>query len=295
MQFIRTSLLACLFASTAAAAQMPVPAPFQVQNIAPGIEVIFGGGGNVTMDHGGARIFLVDAKSPNVAEQFVSAVHAVSAKPVMAVVNTHWHFDHVGANQLLHKAGASVIAQANVRHRMADGGTISFLKMAVEPAPKNAAPGSVYQTSQTLKVGSDTVQLVHVARAHTDGDTLVKWAHANVLATGDIYIRHGLPFVDLSSGGSLRGFIAAVDKCIALSDDHTVVVPGHGELSTRADLVAFRDRLKAITDAIDEQVRAGKSLSEIQALRLADAWPKDARDFVKPDQFVAMAVESLRD
>lgn len=294
MQFIPASVLFCLFASTSAAAQTPVSTPFHVERIAPGIEVVFGGGGNVTIDHRGPRTFLVDDKSPDVAEQFVAAVHAVSAKPVMAVVNTHWHFDHVGANELLRKAGASVIAHANVRRRMAAGGTISFLKMAVVPAPKNAEPGYVYQTSLTLKVGSDAVQLVHVARAHTDGDTLVKWTHANVLATGDIYISHGLPFVDLSSGGSLRGFIAAVDKCIALSDERTVVVPGHGELSTRADLVTFRDRLKAITDSIEEQVLAGKSLSEIQAMRLADVWPKDARDFVKPEQFVAMAFESLR-
>jgi len=270
------------------------PAPvFKIEQLTPTVALVLGPGGDVTVGHGPGEVVLVDAEVPQLASQLIAAVRTLDPRPIKTVINTHWHFDHVGGDEALAKTGATIVAQANVQARMAKGGTIAFAQMSIPPASKAALPTRTYETSLSITAGGDVLKLVHVPNAHTDGDTLVKWTRANILDMGDVYIRYGLPFIDISSGGSLKGLIAGVDQGLALSDEHTTIIPGHGEPATRRDLVAYRDQLQQIAKAVEAQIRAGKPLAEIQALRLADGWKQAPDAFVKPDAFIAIAYESL--
>lgn len=281
----------CAQSGLAAARAAEAPPPiFKVEPLTPAVALLVGPGGNVTVGHGAGGVVLVDAEVVQLAPQLIAAVRTLDPEPIKTVIDTHWHFDHVGGNEALAKEGAVIVAQANVRVRMAKG--IAVAEMTIPPAVEAALPTRTYATSLSIAAGGDVLKLVHVPNAHTDGDTLVKWTRANILDMGDVYVRYGLPFVDLASGGSLRGFIAAVDKGLALSDARTVIVPGHGEPATRRDLVAYRDQLLRIAEAVEGQVRAGRSLAEVQALRLADGWTQGSDAFVKPDAFIAMAYES---
>jgi glyoxylase-like metal-dependent hydrolase (beta-lactamase superfamily II) len=279
--------------ATAMGQDAPAPIPvLKVERLSAGVAVVVGPGGNVTVGHGPDGVVLVDAEVAELSPELIAAVRTIDPGAIQMVIDTHWHFDHVGGNEALAKAGAVIVAQHNVQVRMASGGTIAFAKMTVPPAAKAAVPTRTFLHETSMAAVGDLLRLVHVPHAHTDGDVVVKWTRADVLDMGDVYVRYGLPFVDLSSGGSLRGLIRAADKGLALSGPRTLIVPGHGEPATQRDLAAYRDHLLRIASAVEAQVSRGKSLAEVQALRLADDWVQGSDAFVQPDEFVAMAYES---
>lgn len=291
-------LAAALLAPALATAQ-PAPAPsppklLKIEQLRPTVALLVGPGGNITMGYGPGQVVLVDAQIAEVSDRVLATAHSLDPRPVGTVINTHWHFDHAGGDGALAKAGATVIAHANVKARMAQGGTIVFgtRSTAYAPSPAAALPARTYQTEMSLEAGGDQLRLVHVANAHTDGDTMVKWKRANVLDMGDVYVRYGLPFIDVRSGGTLRGMIKCVDAGLAMADDQTIVIPGHGEPATKKDLAAYRAALAKIADAVDAQARAGKSLADIQAMRPADGFVQPPGAPLSPDQFVATAYET---
>jgi glyoxylase-like metal-dependent hydrolase (beta-lactamase superfamily II) len=291
-------VVASLAASAVAQAPLrpafKVDPPFRVEQLRPAVALLVGAGGNTTIGYGAAGVAIVDDKIVEASDQMLAELKKVDPRPVGLVINTHWHFDHAGGNEALAKQGAVVIAHANVKVRMAKGGTIVMGARSADygPSPAIALPVRTYEKELTVTGGGDTLRLVHVPNAHTDGDTIVKWTHANVLDMGDVYVRYGLPFIDIRSGGTLRGMIKCVEVGLAMTDDQTIVVPGHGAPATRADLMAYRDALVRIADAVDAGVRAGKSLAEVQALRPADDFPKPPGTPLTPNQFVATAYEN---
>lgn len=298
---IRPRLAAAAILITLAATAMGQEAPalnpvLKVERLSAGVAVVIGPGGNVTVGHGPDGVVLVDAEVVELSPELIAAVRTIDPGAIHIVIDTHWHFDHVGGNEALAKVGAVIVAQRNVQMRMASGGTIAFAKTTVPPASKGAVPTHTFLHETSIATAGDLLRLVHVPHAHTDGDILVKWTHADVLDMGDVYVRYGLPFVDLSSGGSLRGLIRAADKGLALTSSRTLIVPGHGEPATQRDLAAYRDHLLRIALAVEAQVSRGKSLAEVQALRLADGWLQSSDAFVQADEFIAMAYESsMRD
>lgn len=279
-------------AGTAAAQAPPRPPQYRVEVINSTVSVLFGPGGNVTVGHGAGGVAIVDDQLVESAEPMLAQLKGIDPRPVTLAINTHWHFDHSGGNAALAKQGATVVAHENVKVRMAKGGTIVMGANTREspPSPPEALPTRTYRTELKLAAGGDELRLVHIPNAHTDGDTIVKWTKANVLDMGDIYVSYGLPFIDARSGGTLRGMIRCIDAGLAMADDATVVVPGHGPLSTRKDLAAYRDALVKIADAVEAGVKAGKSLAEVQAMRPADSgFPRGP---LTPDQFVATAYQN---
>lgn len=280
--------------SSSAVAQTPPRPQFKVEQLRPTVALLVGAGGNTTVGHGAAGVAIVDDKVPEAADLALAELRKIDPRPVSMVINTHWHFDHAGGNEVLTKQGAVVVAHANVKFRMVKGGTIVMGARSSDyaPSPPGALPTRTYEKELTVSGGGDRLRLVHVPNAHTDGDTIVKWTAANVLDMGDVYVRYGLPFIDIRSGGTLRGMIACVEAGLAMTDDQTIVVPGHGEPATRKDLMGYRDALVRIADAVDAGVRAGKSLAEVQALRPADGFPLPPGAPLTPDQFVATAYEN---
>ena len=265
----------------------------KVEKIAPGVAVLFGAGGNIGLSYGEDGNIVVDDQYAPMSDRILAAVATVDPDPVRFVVNTHWHGDHTGGNEAMGKRGAVILAHSNVRARMSSEQFIAALNDKVPASPKDALPVVTFEDGVTLHLNGDTLHVVHVADAHTDGDSLVHWQKANVLHMGDTFFhKMSFPFIDLSSGGSIDGLIAAADKGLAWSNETTRIVPGHGPVASRADLSAYRAMLVDVRAKVAAGIAAKRSLAQIQASRPAARYGM-ADGFIKPDQFVAFVHESL--
>lgn len=283
---------ACLAAAAPAAAQQTdwSQVEIRVERVAPGVAILFGRGGNVALSYGEDGNVLVDDQYAPLTPRILAAVASVNAGPVRFVINTHWHGDHTGGNENLAHSGTVVVAHENVRTRMSIDQVVRGA--AVPPSPAGALPVITFDQGLSFHLNGDEVRVFHVDDAHTDGDALVYWHSANVLHMGDTYFNGMLPFIDLDSGGSIDGLLHALSIAIGRADANTVIVPGHGPLARLPDLVAYRDRLQAMRDRIAAEIAAGRSLDQVKALRLADAYGRDS-DFISPDAFVESVYRSL--
>ncbi|MGZ8419230.1 MAG: MBL fold metallo-hydrolase [Allosphingosinicella sp.] len=226
-------------------------------------------------------------------DRILAAIATVDPDPVRFVVNTHWHGDHTGGNEAMGSRGAVILAHSNVRTRMSSEQFIAALGGKVPASPAGALPVVTFEDGVTLHLNGDTLHVVHVAHAHTDGDSLVHWQKANVLHMGDTFFHKvTFPFVDLSSGGSIDGLIAAADKGLAWSNETTRIIPGHGPVASRAELAAYRGMLVDIRSKVAAGIAAKRTLAQIQAAKPAASYAMPD-GFIKPDQFVAFVHESL--
>jgi len=262
--------------------------------VAEGVWMLVGAGGNIGVSAGEDGVFLIDDQYAPLTEKIRAAVAKFSSKPVRFVLNTHWHGDHVGGNEHLGKAGTLIVAHDNVRMRMSTEQFLAAFDQKVPPSPQVALPVVTFNDSVTFHLNGDTIRAFHVAPAHTDGDSIVLFEKADVIHMGDVFFNSGYPFVDTSSGGSAPGVVAAVDRALELVGPKTKVIPGHGELTDRAGLVAYRDMMKTIVDRVAAMKAAGKSLEEVQAAKptkeLDERW---GGGFVKPDLFVSFVYEGV--
>ncbi|HEX8192062.1 MAG TPA: MBL fold metallo-hydrolase [Allosphingosinicella sp.] len=284
---MRRSLFALAFALSAAApaaAQQDFSrVQIRVERVAPGVAVLFGAGGNIGLSYGEDGNILIDDQFAPLTERILAAVRSVDPDPVRFVINTHWHGDHTGGNENVAREGAVIVAHDNVRRRMSMEQVVRG--NAVPASPRGALPSVTFSDDVTFHLNGDEVRAIHVAHAHTDGDALVYWTRANVLHMGDTFFRGFLPFIDLDSGGSVDGLLAAVDRALGIANESTVIVPGHGPLARRSDLVGYRDTIARLATRVRAEIRRGRSLDQIKALRLADPHGR-ATDFISPDAFI---------
>ena len=230
------------------------------------IYLLQGGGGNIVVSAGDV-VFLVDAKVSQVTKKVQAAIAEFTPNPVRILVNTHWHPDHVGGNEQLGKAGAVLRAHENVRRRMSTEQFIVAQNRRIPKSPSVALPVAIGDTA--FIINGDSVTIFHTPNAHTDGDLMVHFARANVIHMGDVFSSSSLPFIDVSSGGSVQGIIDAADRVLALADDNTDIVPGHGPLANKARLKMYRDMIVALRDRIRGLVSTGKTVEQILELNIA--------------------------
>jgi cyclase len=289
MKRVALSLIAVCAASSALAQQPEVV--INVEQIAPGVAVLFGQGGNIGLSYGEDGNVLIDDQFAPLTPKILAAVATVDPDPVKFLINTHWHGDHTGGNENLGKAGAIIMAHDNVRVRMASP---QVRGTRTTPASRKIAlPVVTYHDGLSLHVNGDEIRTVHVHDAHTDGDSFVMWKKANVVHMGDLFFNKvTLPFIDLASGGSARGLLAAADKALTMTNVETKYIPGHGPMATRSDLVAYREMLKTVIDSVAGGIKAKKSLAQIQATKPAAKW-EVAGAFISGDAFVKAVYESL--
>lgn len=288
-------LVALLAAASPSAAQNRdfSEVEIRIERLAPGVAVLFGAGGNIGLSYGEDGNVLVDDQYAPLTGKIVATVRTVDPRPVRFVVNTHWHGDHTGGNENFGKAGAVIMAHDNVRERMsADQVTARFGTIPASPA--QALPVVTFADGVTLHLNGDTLHVVHVANAHTDGDSLVHWTKGDVLHMGDTFFHQAtLPFIDVGSGGSIDGLIAAANKGLELAGPNTKIIPGHGPMATRADLAAYRDMLVDVRAKVAAGIAAGRTLEQIQASDPAAPYgPKEG--FIKPADLVEAVYTSLR-
>jgi glyoxylase-like metal-dependent hydrolase (beta-lactamase superfamily II) len=294
---MRTSFFAlalALLASPAAAQQDFSNVQIKIERVAPGVAVLFGAGGNIGLSYGEDGNIIVDDQFAPLTDKIVAAVASVDPDPVRFVINTHWHFDHTGGNENFGKRGAVILAHDNVRARMSTEQFLAALNQKVPPSPKDALPVVTFAEGVTLHLNSDTLHVRHVSNAHTDGDSLVHWQKANVLHMGDTFFHRGsFPFIDLSSGGSIDGLIAAIDHGLQMSNPTTRIIPGHGPVATRADLVGYRAMLADIRGKVAAGIKSRRTLAQIKASAPATRYGMPD-GFIKPDQFVEAVYNSLQ-
>ena len=222
-----------------------------------------GFGGNTTVAVGEDGVIMVDGQFMQMHDKLKAAIAVVSQQPVRFLVNTHYHRDHVGGNVPFSKDGAVVVAHENVRKRLADGATMAVPEVKYAPAPEEALPAMTHKDGMTLQVKGRAAQLKHPLNAHTDGDTFVYFADANVLSTGDTVAMGRYPNIDFANGGTLKGMIAASDAYLSLANDNTKIVPGHGPLATKAQLAEYRAMLATVRDRMLALIKDGKSQADV--------------------------------
>jgi glyoxylase-like metal-dependent hydrolase (beta-lactamase superfamily II) len=263
-------------------------------SVAPGISMLIGGGGNLGVITGEDGVFLIDDQYAPMTEKIRAAVAKLDKGPIRFLLNTHWHGDHTGGNENLGKGGTLIVAHEGVRRRMAAGQIIEAFNMEIPPAPEAALPVVTFTEAVTFHLNGEEIHAFHVLPAHTDGDAVVHFRGANVIHTGDLFFNGLYPFIDVSSGGSVDGMIAAADQILELADEETKIIPGHGPLATRSDLESFRAMLEGIRAKVAPLVAEGKSLEEVQAAKpTADFDEQWGGGFLNPENFTAIVYSSL--
>lgn len=285
---ILLSSLATLALAVPAHAQRDFSAvEIRTEIVAPGIAVLFGSGGNIGVSYGADGTVLIDDQFAPLTPKIEAAIAALGASPVRFLINTHWHGDHSGGNENFGKAGALIVAQEHVRDRL----------LAGQAKDANAAPAALpvitYHDGIALHLNGAGLRTIHAPHAHTDGDSIIVWKDANVVHMGDTFFNQiSLPYIDLGSGGSAQGMLAAANRVLAMIDDKTVVIPGHGPVSDKAGLKAYRDMLADVIGRVGAAREAGKTLDEIVAMKPAARYEvKDG--FISGDAFTTAVFKSF--
>ncbi len=262
----------------------------ETQRLADGLFMLIGEGGNIALSTGADGSVLVDTQYAPLNAKILAAVRAAGGGDVKYVINTHWHGDHTGGNEPLGTAGAVIIAHDNVLARMSTEQFMAAFNQRVAPAPAAARPVVTFPTRTTFQLNGNAVQVIHVENAHTDGDSIVHFTNANVIHTGDTYMKDIYPFIDVSSNGSINGFIASADAVLSRADANTKIIPGHGALANRADIQRFHDMLVTVRDRVAALKKQGMPVDAVIAERPTKEFDEKYGGFViTPDLFARLA------
>lgn len=293
----RIAIVLLIAAATAVGVRAQERRAIEIKSIpvAENVYMVAGAGGNLGLSVGDDGALLIDSEYAQLTEKITAAVQEVCKASIRFVINTHWHFDHVGGNESFAKAGAVLVAHENVRKRMSTEQVLGALGRRVPPSPAGALPAVTYTDTLTFHWNGDEVQVLHVEPAHTDGDSFVHFRKANVLHMGDVYFNGMYPFIDTNAGGSIDGMIKAVDRALKLVDDKTRIIPGHGPLSGVAELREYREMLATARDRVQALVRQGKSRDEVIAAKpTKDLDEKWGRGGFEPDTWVGIVYDGMK-
>ncbi len=277
-------------AADAASKAPTVPRPpLQVQALQPGLNVVLGAGGNVVVWSGPDGVVLLDSGLASRTAELFETVARVAPGALRFVVNTHGHVDHTGGNALAAQRGAVLVGHESLREWAGHDAAVPAGEAETQEMLAGARPVVTTTDTLALHLNDDRLDVLHVADAHTASDLVARWQQADVVALGDLYWNGQYPYVDSAAGGSLAGIVAAVEAALARSNARTLFVPGHGPVSNRAELAAYRDMLVAVGRKVREAVERGEGLEQVLASHPTaefDARFARAGALVTPDQFV---------
>jgi cyclase len=241
------------------------PVKVEANQLSDNIYMITGKGGNMGLLTGEEGSFLVDDQFAPLTEQIIEVVKSVGGDVPRFLINTHFHGDHSGGNENLGKAGTLIMAHHAVRERLVNGSYIGAFGMKSGPADKAALPTVTYSENMHVHINDETIRIIHVPSAHTDGDSFVVFEDANIVHAGDIFFNGFFPFIDGANGGSVRGVIAGADLMLALTDADSKIIPGHGPLASREDLQGYRDMLATAYERLLKLKNQGMSVEDAVA------------------------------
>ena len=258
------------------------------------IFLLQGVGGNVVCQTGPDGKLVIDSQISTGTPQLLDALTKLGPHPLHLLVNTHWHFDHTDGNAALRLQGAYIVAHDNTRIRLSQPQYMEVYDVHFPAAPDAALPQQTFPESNTLWINNDQANLVHAPNAHTDTDIFIHFVRGNVIHTGDLWFNGMYPLIDLSSGGSINGMIRGVDQVLALADERTKIVPGHGVLGNKAQLQAYREMLVNVANRVEKLKAEGNTVQQaIAAKPTADLDAAWAKGPIKPETFVAIIYNSL--
>ena len=264
------------------------------KKVADGVFMLIGSGGNIGISAGVDGVFMIDDQFAPLTQKIKRAVAAISDMPIRFVINTHWHYDHTGGNEKLGEMGSIIVAHENVRKRLSTEQFLTFFNTKVPPKTKSGLPVITFTRDVTFHLNGDEIYVFHVKNAHTDGDAVIHFSKNNVVHMGDIYFSGTYPFIDLDAGGSVNGIIDAINQVLPLMNSSTQVIPGHGPLSNRSQLVAYRGMLITIRDRILKAIKAGKGLEEVLNTSPTSDFDADwGKGFIKGNAFVKILYQDL--
>jgi len=277
--------------STLAAAQDMANVEIKTEKVSGNIYVLFGAGGNIGVSVGDDGVYIVDDQFAPLTDKIKAAITALSDKPIRFAINTHFHGDHTGGNENLGKDGTVIVAHDNVRVRMSEGSFVRAFNMRTPAQVGPALPVVTFNDQAGLHLNGEQARMHHVSNAHTDGDSIVYFEGSNVVHMGDTFFMGSFPFIDVPNGGSIDGVIAAANKVLALVNDETRIIPGHGPVTDNNGLTAYRDMLVAVRGRVAALKAEGKTLEQVQAANPVEdfieanngfggEWPKTFIGFV---------------
>jgi cyclase len=288
-----SAVLAVLFAVTLSASAQRDYSKVQIRatNVAGSVYMLEGAGGNIGVSVGDDGIVIVDDQFAPLAEKIREALKKISDKPLRFVLNTHFHGDHAGGNIEFGKE-ATIIAHENVRKRLADGSSVAGKE--VKPAERVALPIITFNERATIHLNGEDIRAIHFPRGHTDGDSVIFFPKSNVVHMGDDFVTYGFPFVDLDNGGSVSGMIEGCEKVLGMTTPETKFIPGHGPISTPADLRKYVEMLKDTRALVAEAIQQGKTVDEMKKDRLLAKFDSYNKGFIKADDWIEVLHADLQ-
>jgi glyoxylase-like metal-dependent hydrolase (beta-lactamase superfamily II) len=264
----------------------------KTEKLADNIYALFGAGGNIGILVGEDGVFMIDDQFAPLSDKIKAAINEISDHEVKYVVNTHFHYDHTGGNENLGDGGAIIIAHENVRKRLKTEQFIEYFKNNAPASPAGAWPEISFTRDIKFHINGEDVKVVHCPHAHTDGDAMVYFKKSNVLHMGDIYFNEMFPFVDVPNGGSINGLLKAVEKALHVSNHETVIIPGHGPISNKSELMEYYAMINTLRDRTVLAKKAGQSFEQLNLEELLKGY-ESIEGFIPAKDFISFIWEDL--
>jgi len=266
----------------------------KVQQLTEHVYMLEGRGGNIGLSIGDDGVFMIDDQYAPLTPAILEAIGRLTDQPVKFVLNTHWHGDHTGGNENLGKAGAIIVAHDKVRERMSTEQFRKLIGGRTPPAADAALPMVTFNDRISFFMNDDEIQVFHVAPAHTDTDSMIYFSSADVLHTGDVFFNKRFPFIDVDLGGSVDGTIAAANLALEMTTEKTKIIPGHGPLASRQDLMDYRDILLTVRNSVAELIGRNCTLEEVLAEKLTERLNETWNwNFINGDRLVELIYADL--
>ena len=258
--------------------------------------LLYGLGGNIAVSTGNDGVLIVDSQIPIIFPKIMKAIKKLSDDKIIYTINTHWHWDHSDGNLVLDSDETKIISHSNARENMQKGGLINMGTTILnqEPYPKSALPVITHENGMSLYFNDEKIDLFHFGPAHTTGDTVIYFTNQNAIHLGDVFFSNSYPFIDVDNGGSLSGMINYLEKIVLVIDKDTIVMPGHGEISSISDIKETIEMLKTVKNRILMSIENNQSLEEIISSNITKDFDKKYNTLLLRDTFIDRAYASLK-
>lgn len=281
-----------LIATTALARQDFSNVEIKVHPVAGAISMLQGAGGNIGVSVGEDGIVIIDDQYAPLAPKIKAALASITDEPVRFVLNTHYHGDHTGGNEIFGET-APIIAHENVRRRLAEG--VSVQGRTIPPASEEALPVITFNDRLTVHLNGEEIRAVHFPHAHTDGDSVIFFQGSNVIHMGDLFFNGLFPFIDLDGGGSVNGLIRAIESILPKISAGAKIIPGHGPIATADDLREYLQMLRRTRASVAAGLHAGKSAEQMKEEKILAEWEPWSWNFITADRFIDTLVRELEE
>lgn len=265
----------------------------KTEQVAENIYMLTGSGGNIGVVVGDDGVFMIDSQYGPLSEKIATAIGKLSSQPIKYLFNTHWHADHTGGNENFGEKGAIIVAHENVKNRMSTEQIRPFRK-PTPAAAKIAQPVITFKNDMKFHFNGEDILIYHFHYGHTDGDAFVYFPKSNVIHMGDNFFKGRFPYIDLSSGGSVEGALKNINAVLFLADAETKIIPGHGTLANKKDLMDYRDVIIIARDRVKKSIFKGMTLEEIKAENVTKEYDEEwGSGFINPEKFIGILYSDL--